>query len=291
MINDKLNTLIVLSREKNYTKTAEICNITQPAVTQHIQSLEKQYNIKIFQRRGKDLLITPEGETLIEEARKLLAINEGIQEKLSQDLEHHKSLDIGITLTASNHFIPQMLNVFKNKFPKIRYFVHTANVKKIYEKLRFNELDFAVIDGTPPTKEFKSKLLEKDELIFIASSNHPLASKKGGVTLDDLKKEKMILRDKKANTRIVFENYLLNHFKSVEEYDIILEIESTSLIKQLVIEGHGISLMSRVICEHLIKQNVLTEIKVKDFRLERGIYLIYRKELEKDSIIQSILHL
>lgn len=290
MINDKLNTLIVLSRERNYTKTAEICNITQPAVTQHIQYLEKQYGIKIFQRRGRELLITPEGEILIEEARKILAISEGVKEKLSKDLEHHKILDIGITLTASNHFIPQMLNVFRNKFPKTRYFVHTANVKKIYDKLRFHELDFAVIDGTPPTKEFKSKLLEKDELIFIASPNHPLANK-NDVTLDDLKNEKMILRDKKANTRIVFENYLLNHFKSVEEFDIILEIESTSLIKQLVIEGHGISLMSRVICEHLIAQNVLTEIKVKDFRLERGIYLIYRKELEKDSIIQSILNL
>ena len=290
MVNDRLYTLIVLAREKSYTKTAEVRNITQPAVTQHIQGLEKHYGIKIFIKKGKDLVITPEGEILINEARKLISINKRIREKLSRDLDEHKSIDIGITLTASNHIVPKMVQVFKDKFPKITYSVHTSNVKKIYEKLRFDEFDFAVIDGVPPTQEFESKLLEKDELIFIASTNHPLANK-NDATLDDLKEEKMILRDKKANTRVVFENYLLNHFDNINNFDIILEIESTSLIKQLVIKNYGISIMSRVICQHLIDQGVLKEIKVKDFHLERGIYLVYPKQREQDSIIQSMINL
>lgn len=290
MINDKLYTLIVLAREKNYTKTAELRNITQPAVTQHIQSLENHFGIKIFIKKGKELVITPEGETLIKEARKLISIDKRIKEKLERELDEFKSIDIGITLTASNHIIPKMVQVFKDKFPNITYSVHTTNVKNIYEKLRFDEFEFAVIDGTPPTQEFESALLEKDELIFIASPNHPLAQKKE-ITLVDLKKEKMILRDKNANTRIVFENYLLNHFENIDEFDIILEIESTSLIKQLVIKGHGISIMSRVICERLIEQGVLTALNVKNFRLERGIYLIYPKQRENDTIIQSIIKL
>lgn len=290
MINDKLNTLIVLAQEKNYTKTAELRNITQPAVTQHIQSLEKHFDIKIFIKKGKDLFITPEGEILINEARKLLSIDKRINEKLKRELGEFKSIDIGVTLTASNHIIPKMVQVFKDKFPNITYSVHTTNVTRIYEKLRYDEFEFAVIDGVPPTQEFESSLLEKDELIFIASPNHPLANK-ADLTLDDLKKEKMILRDKNANTRIVFENYLLNHFESIDEFDIILEIESTSLIKRLVIEGHGISIMSKVICEHLIEQNVLTSLDVKNFRLDRGIYLIYPKQRKNDSIIQSIINL
>lgn len=290
MINDKLYTLIVLAKEKSYTKTAELRNITQPAVTQHIQSLEKDYGIKIFIKKGKDLTTTPEGEVFINEARKLISINKRVKEKLNRELDEFKSIDIGITLTASNHIIPKMVQVFKDKFPDITYSVHTTNVSTIYEKLRFDEFEFAVIDGTPPTQEFLSRLLEKDELIFIAAPDHPLSAKTE-VSLADLKKEKMILRDKNANTRVVFENYLLNHFESIDEFDIILEIESTSLIKRLVIEGHGISIMSKVICEHLLKDGVLTELKVKDFRLERGIYLIYPKQRKNDTIIQSIISL
>lgn len=109
MINDKLYTLIVLAREKNYTKTAELRNITQPAVTQHIQSLENHFGIKIFIKKGKELVITPEGETLIKEARKLISIDKRIKEKLARELDEFKSIDIGITLTASNHIIPKMV--------------------------------------------------------------------------------------------------------------------------------------------------------------------------------------
>ncbi|NLN50952.1 MAG: LysR family transcriptional regulator [Acholeplasmataceae bacterium] len=291
MINNRFRTLLVLAREKKYTRTAEICNISQPAVTQHIKALEEFYQVKIFKRVGKDLLITSDGKILIEEARRLLAINEGLKKKLAKDLRRQQKLDIGVTLTASNHFIPVILEVFKTKFPGTSYTVHTNNVEQIYQKLRLNELDFAVIDGTPTSKEFASKLLVKDELIFIAPSNHPFANSGEKISLEMLKKEKLILRDKKANTRIVFENFLLNHFESVQNFDIILEIESTSLIKRLVIEGHGISLISRAICQHLIDQSVLKELKVENFLLERGIYLIYSKEIEKDEIIQSILAL
>ncbi len=286
MLNDKFKTLVVLAKEKNYTKTAEICNISQPAVTQHIKSLESFYNIKIFRRNGRDLIITQEGQMLIDAARKMIAINEDFKKKLDSPLRQ-KRLDIGITLTASNHFIPEILYLLKTKMPEIRYSFHTETAKKVYEKMRFGELDFAVIDGTP-TKEFSSKLLFKDELIFIANINHPINEE---TTLDQLKKEKLILRDTKANTRIVFQNFLLNHFDNIQNFDIVLEVESTSLIKRLVIEGHGISLMSRAICQHLIDQNVLKEIKVKNFHLERGIYLIYRKESKDDDIIKNLLSL
>lgn len=287
MINDKFKTLVVLAKEKKYTKTAEICNISQPAVTQHIQSLEQFYNIKIFNRKGRDLVLTNDGKILVEAARKMLAINENIKKKLEAGLLHQKRLDIGITLTASNHFIPAILNFLKEKMPEIRYSFHTENVNKIYEKLRFGELDFAVIDGEP-SKEFKSNLLFKDELIFIANINNPINDI---ITLDQLKKEKLILRDAKANTRIVFQNFLLNNFDNIQNFDIVLEVESTSLIKRLVIEGHGISFMSRAICQHLIDQNVLKEIKVKNFHLERGIYLIYNKENKDDIIINNLLRL
>lgn len=287
MINDKFKTLVVLAKEKKYTKTAEICNISQPAVTQHIQSLESFYNIKIFNRIGRDLILTQDGELLVDTARKMIALNENIKKKLAAGKLHQKKLDIGITLTASNHFIPAILNFLKEKMPEIRYSFYTENVKKIYEKLRFGELDFAVIDGEP-SKEFSSNLLFKDELIFIANKNHIF---KDEITLNDLKKEKLILRDKKANTRIVFQNFLLNNFDNIQNFDIVLEVESTSLIKRLVIEGHGITLMSRAICQHLIDQDVIKEIKVKNFLLERGIYLIYNKENKNDIIINNLLRL
>lgn len=290
MIDDKLNTLLVLAEEKSYTKTAEKCNITQPAVTQHIKSLEKFYNIKIFKRRGNQLIVTNEGKILLKNAKRLVAMNKNLEKEINQSLTNSKKLDIGITLTAGGYFIPEILNVFKEKFPSMRFNFHTDIAENIYDRLKHYELDFAIIDGTPSNKNFESFLLAKDELIIIAPKDHPLTKEKD-VTLDMLKKEKFILRHEKAHTRMAFEGYLFNHLDSIDNFNVILEIDNTALIKQLIIEGHGLSIMSKAICETNIEQGVLKEIKVKDFKLNRGIYLIYPKAFKDNLVIDNIKRL
>ncbi|MCK9236108.1 MAG: LysR family transcriptional regulator [Acholeplasmataceae bacterium] len=290
MINDKLNTLVVLAREKKYTKTAEILNISQPAVTQHIKALEDYYQIKIFDKKGRDLILTTEGKVLVKNAKRLIALNHNIEKELVSDFTEFKRLDIGITLTAGSYFIPEILNVLKEEFPEIRYNFHTDITENIYERLKYYELDFAIIDGNPHNDEFVSKLLLKDKLIVIAPNHHPLKDKKG-IDFSELKNEKFILRHEKAHTRKVFENYLSSQIENVDELDVILEIDNTALIKQLIIEGHGISVMSKAVCEANLRAGTFVELDINDFNIERGIYLIYRKEKKDDLVIQNILKL
>ena len=290
MINDKLTTLIVLAELKSYTQTAEVCHLSQPAVSQHIKALEEMYEIKIFRRHGRALTLTYEGEILVQNAKKLIALNRHIEKELAKNKGGINKLDIGITLTAGNYFIPELLNVFKDKYPDLRFNFHTDLATNLIDRMRINELDFVILDGTPHSNEFKMKLLIKDELIIIGPRNHPLADK-NSVTLEELKTEKFILRHEQADTRRAFENYLLNHLDHINNFDIILEIDNTALIKQLIIAGHGISVMSRAICEVNLQVGTLSEIKLKNFQLERGIYLVYPNNLAKSEIIQSILSL
>lgn len=290
MINDKLNTLIVLAQVKSYTKTAELCHLSQPAVSQHIKALEEMYGIKIFKRVGRNLVLTYEGDVLVRNAKRLIALNRNIEKELSKNKGGINKLDIGITLTAGGYFIPEILNVFKRKYPELRFNFHTDYATNLIERMRLNELDFIIVDGTPQTTEFNVELLVKDELIIIGPKNHPLA-KKSVVTTEELKKEKFILRHEKANTRLAFENYLLNHLDNITNFDVILEIDNTALIKQLIIAGHGLSVMSRAICEVNLRVGTLKEIKLKDFYLERGIYLVYPNDLKNTDLIKNIISL
>ena len=290
MINDKLNTLIVLAQVKSYTKTAELCHLSQPAVSQHIKAIEEMYGIKIFKRVGRNLILTYEGDVLVRNAKRLIALNRNIEKELSKNRGGINKLDIGITLTADSYFIPEILNVFKRKYPELRFNFHTDLASNLIERMRLNELDFIIVDGTPQTTEFNVELLVKDELIIIGPKNHPLATK-SVVTTEELKKEKFILRHEKANTRLAFENYLLNHLDNIANFDVILEIDNTALIKQLIIAGHGLSVMSRAICEVNLKVGTLKEIKLKDFYLERGIYLVYPNDLKNTDLIKNIISL
>jgi len=290
MINDKLNTLIVLAQVKSYTKTAELCHLSQPAVSQHIKALEEMYGIKIFKRVGRNLMLTYEGDVLVRNAKRLIALNRNIEKELNKNKGGINKLDIGITLTAGGYFIPEILNVFKRKYPELRFNFHTDHATNLIERMRLNELDFIIVDGTPQTTEFNVELLVKDELIIIGPKNHPLANK-SVVTTEELKKEKFILRHEKANTRLAFENYLLNHLDNIANFDVILEIDNTALIKQLIIAGHGLSVMSRAICEVNLRVGTLKEIKLKDFYLERGIYLVYPNDLKNTDLIKNIISL
>jgi DNA-binding transcriptional LysR family regulator len=264
--------------------------LSQPAVTQHIKALESRYGIEIFRRNGRNLTLTYEGKSLVDSAKKLIALERNIQKEIKKQKGQPKKLDIGITLTAGGYFIPEIMEVFKDKYPNLRFNFHTDIAENILERMRLNELDFAIIDGTSQTDEFNIELLFRDELIIIGPKDHRLADKKN-VSIEELKKEKFILRHEKANTRLAFENYLSNHFDNINNFDVILEIDNTAMIKQLIIAGHGLSVMSKAICEINMQVGTLKQIDLRDFHLERGIYLVYPKELENSEIIDSILAL
>lgn len=290
MIDDKLNTLIVLERERNYTKTAALCHISQPAVTQHIKSLEDFYGIKIFKRNGRELLLTKEGGLLVENAKRLHALNSKFKNELDLSLKKLKKLNIGITLTAGGYFIPEILKVFKENYPLIKFNFHTDLAENLIARINNFELDFAIIDGIPPKSNLNKTLISMDQLIVIANNSHHLLNEKN-VTFDMLKKEDFILRHDTADTRKAFDAYLRNHLETIDDFNIILEIDNTALIKELIIKGYGISIMSKALCEQNIKQGVIKEIQIDDFNLERGIYLVYPNDLKNNEIIKSIINI
>lgn len=290
MLKERLKTLIILDKERNYTKTAKLLNISQPAVSQHIKSLEEDYNVIIFKRAGKELKTTKEGEILIKNAKRLLAIDKNIDKELLLATSNLRKVDIGITLTASGYLIPEILKEFKEKYAEIRYNFHTDISEDIFERLKYHDLDFAIVDGKPTDKSLESYLLASDELIIIAHPTNTLVEK-AEITIEDLILEKFILRHKEANTRTSFEEFLINHNYSSEDLDIILEIDNTSLIKQLIKDGHGVSIISKSICELELKYNALVQLNLKDFQIKRGIYLVYLKENKNDYIIKNIKEL
>lgn len=290
MINEKLKTLIILDAEKNYTKTAQLCNLTQPAITQHIKALEEHYNIKIFKRVQGKLVTTPEGQILVRNAKRLIGMNKNIEKEIFSSITNKQSYDIGITLTASYYLIPEILNMIKVKHPGVFINFHTDIIVNIVERLKFLELDFAIVDGEIPPSNLVSHLLTKDELILIVSKDHPFVEY-DEVTWDMIKGERLILRHKNANTRDQIENYLISIGDNLNNYQVILEIDNSSLIRRLVRDGHGISFVSKSICVSDLETGALKEIKIQDYHLERGVYLVHQKKSKNRNIIKDILSL
>ena len=111
------------------------------------------------------------------------------------------------------------------------------------------------------------------------------------VTLDELKREKLILRLPGAGTRTLFENNLGSNNQSIDDFDVILEVDNISIIKELVKNNFGVSVLAHSTCLSEIKKNKFTVIPVENLSITREINLIYHQDFEYTDILNDITRL
>lgn len=287
MIDPKIKTVVTLSKIKSFTQTARLLSLTQPAVSQHLKNVEEEYDIKIFYRENRLLNLTPEGEIFIKYGEQLIQLYNKLKIALKDLKKNHTHFSIGITSTAADFLIPSILaNFYSNKEDYSVNF-HNDTLKNIYTRLESYEFDYAIVDGLISHPKFQSILLEDDYLCAFVSPLNPLV-RQTDLTFKDLKKEKFILRHTKATTRMLLENYLVSHNDSIQNYDITLEIENVPIIKELVANNLGISILSHSVVQDEIKRGKLIELKLKDFYIKRGFYILFPKNGEFFEHIQQL---
>lgn len=288
MEDSKFITLLTVSELKNYTLAAKKLNLTQPAVSQHIHQLENELNIKIFNRVGNDLKITPEGSILLKYVRRITSLYKELETKLSDEKKHARTLTIGITHTAESNIVAEVLANFcsRNKGTKIK--IVSDSIKNLYDKLSTYEIDMAVVEGKVTEKKYSSVLLDTDSLVAVMSANNPLAKNKI-VNINDLKREKMILRSKQSGTRSLFVSQLGNMNISIDEFNVILEIDNIATIKDLVQKGAGVSVLPKSVCFSEIKNHSLAILPIENMTMIREMNIVFMDDFVSRSTLDEIL--
>ena len=247
MIDAKLTTLLTLIEAQSYTKAAQMLSLTQPAVSQHIRGLEQEYGIKIFLKGTKGMVLTPEGKILEKYAR----LEKALYSNLLNDFEAYRNgvnrFVIGITPSAEENIVPRVIATYCNQYPDTKITILTDTIQNITNKLKAYEVDIAIVEGHIPDKGLSSILLDTDYLCLIVSPDHPFADRKD-VSLEEVKKERLIVRPRGAGTRHMFETYLEGCGESLQNFHVILEIDSVSTIKDLVQSNLGVSVIAHSTC-------------------------------------------
>ena len=153
--------------------------------------------------------------------------------------------------------------------------------------LRFYEIDFAIVDGVIKSTNSKSILLGTDYLSLVVSPQHPFA-KRTSVRLEEIQQEKLVLRLKKTETRRLFESYLVSHGYSIRDFNIIMEIDSVSNIKEIVLANLGITVISHNVCLEEERNGKLVVVPIENCQMVRQINLIYPKDFAYPEILQDI---
>lgn len=268
MYYDALKTFVTLAEVKNFTKTAELLLMSQPSVSLHIKNLEKEFQTKLFQRSPKYLKITPSGEILYDRAKQMITIYEQTrQEILEQQNTIKGDLKIAASFTIGEYILPPLLLDLQNQYPELNLQVTIANTEEVVQSTRSHHVDIGLIEGQTNERELIVTPFLEDELFIVTSNQHPLVQKEE-TTIADLQNQQWIMRENGSGTREYFNHVVRSNGLKVKS---LLTISSNQGIKETLITGLGISILSGSVVERDVKQNNLSIIKVKNQEFKRTL--------------------
>lgn len=287
MIDPKLYTLLAVVETSNFTRAAESLSLTQPAVTQHIKQLEKGLKIKIFNRVGNNIKPTNEGNILIQYARRSIALYQAMEQSILDEKNRMRRLTVGVTHTAESNAVAEVLGKYSYQNPGTVITIITGTINNLYEMLKNYELDLAVVEGKLKDDRINSLLLDTDSLVVVLSNNHPLADR-ASITINELKKEPLILRRPSSGTRNLFKAHLESQNISLGEFNVILEVDNIATIKDLIRRGIGVSILSRSVCLDELKKGKIAALPIENLSMIREINILYHKDFKHEDILQNI---
>jgi LysR family transcriptional regulator, transcriptional activator of the cysJI operon len=274
MIDFKWRTFLAVIEEGTLAKAGERLGLTQPAVSQHLKSLDEHYGQDLFDHKGRRLVLNEAGKIVRSVAEQSLLAEKKLQKRLTSFLDGRSSYNLGATLTIGEFILPTFLGQYYQSFPDRDLTIRIRNTISILDQLRKGLIDLAIVEGPFDKESVHSHHFMQDEMVFIAAEERMTGCGEL-VGLEELQKGRLILREKGSGTRFHWEEYRKRNRISLPESAVIMEVGSLSAIKSLVEAGYGCSIMSRKAIE---KELILNTLQTRPFAwgpLMRDLNFVY----------------
>ena len=288
MIDAKLITLIAVVEKGNFTKAAEFLSLTQPAISHHINLLEQELSTKLVIRNKNEVKLTPEGEIVLKYAKRIQAMYDEMNSKVKDAGKHLEKLRIGITHTSESNTITEVLAKYGTYNHSVSITIITDTAVKLKNMLENYEIDMAVLNGMVTSPNIRYLNMGTDDLVCVLNNDNPLA-KESIIRLEDLKKEPLILRLPSSATRQLFEASLTTINESIDDFNVTVEVDNISTIKDLIKKDLGVSILPMSSCIDDIIRNKLTSRPVEKLKMTRNTYLAYTDDFTHPEIFEDIL--
>lgn len=267
-----LKIFIAVAEEQNMHRAAERLYVSQPSISQAISDLEKEYHVKLFERISQRLYLTDIGKELLTYAYRVVRAYEEMENMLLTKGQF-KQIKIGTSVSVGTCLLYELLDQMKQKHPEVEVSVIVNNTGHIERLLLESQIDVGIVEGKIVASELCCHDMCEDELILVSSPSHPFAHT--ACTIQDLQGEVFISREKGSYDRNQFEKYLLDHQISIQKRWIC---SNTEAIKNAVIHGYGLAILSRMVVQTELLQGILSEIHLQNVSIKRNIQFVYHKD-------------
>lgn len=276
MVDFRLETFVCLCETMNYRAAAEKLNITQPAVSQHIRSLEQHYGCRLFSYDRRKLSMTPQAELLLRHAQTQLRQEQKLMETLSE--EPVRKLRIGATKTIGEYVIRQQVEQIL-EMPGCILELEIDNTVNILRHIDEGKLDFALVEGYFDRAAYAHRLYRREPFVGFCALDHRFAGRR--VALDELWSENILVREEGSGTRSILEKMLEGENRSLRDFRSVNSISNFGLLEYLVSRGRGINFAYRAVGEN---NPALASFLVEGWDISREFNYVYLPDTgaEKD---------
>ena len=252
------------ARLSSITRAAEELFLTQPTVSMQIKKLEGSVGLPLFEQVGKRISLTDAGEALYRAAREILEM----LGRLEMEVAELKGLKTGqlrlAVVTTAKYFAPRILGKFCKDYPGIDASLEVTNRERLLERMTKNLDDLYIVGRPPESPEYEFEPYMPNPLVTVAPSTHPLA-KEHNIPLSRIADEPFIIREKGSGTRKALETHFETHKLKLK---IKMELGSNEAIKQAILGGLGIAVLSQHTLGQGIDQTGLKILDVKGFPIQ-----------------------
>ena len=269
----QLQVFLVAAETLNFTQAAGILHMSQPSVSQHIQSLEQYFEQPLFIRAGRRIELTDAGATLVPLAREMVGRSVHIEETMkSLEGEIHGHLLVGCSTTPGKYILPQLLARFHRQHPKVRVSCHVASQTAALQDVCDGEAHFALASAPHlASKQVELRQFMTDPVTLIAPLQHPWAAR-GVIEPEELLEAVFIVREEESGTQTAVHEGLQSVGIATDQLDTLLVLGNSEAIALAVEEGLGVGFVSSIVVTRLVQGRV-TPVRVRGLTIERNIYI------------------
>ena len=269
-----LLTLRTVVDKGSFSHAAEELGVSQPAVSFQIRSLEERLGHRLLDRSGRRVTLTDAGRVVDGYARRILALEDDLEREISELSDHMAGpLVMGSSTGPGELLLPRLLGGFKEANPEVEISLVVQDTQTVCDRVLEDDLELGVVGAARPHRGLLFEPFVRDELVVICPPDHALA-KKSRITLEQLAQQPMILQQRGSGVRAVLESAFRAAGVRMRDLDVTLELGLQQSVRAAVLDGLGITVISRLAVERDLAEGRLAAVQVEGAVLARDFSLV-----------------
>lgn len=277
----QLESFVTITKYKSFSKAARELYLTQPTLSTHIQALERELNVDLFKRKGRNIELTKAGDVFFSYAEGILKTRNHAVYSLNEYLgKFEGTINIISSTIPEEYIIPRIIAAFNKEYPQIKFKISHLDSQDALDAIEDKKFDFGFV-GIKSTTNLIYKELFEDEIIIIGPSSSAL--NKTSLSLEEVVKLPLIQREEGSGSGKVFTN-ILKERKLNHDLNVVVIAENTETIKELVALGVGYSVISKKALGEISNNSKIISYNIDSIDANRKFYLAMAKDRELSSL-------